>query len=193
LFVASALALAGADPAGAKSLRLASAFDPQSMDPHALALLYQTRIAMQIYESLVGRDRDFKLEPALALRGSGRRENLALQAAPRREVPRRRATHGRRRGVLIELLAKRRSVHSSCAGYRRAHRWSVDGRRPADAPDAVLPRRRGDGHHEQAWCVKHGVLLPQDYNAKQETYAVRNANGTGRSCSRDTTPTAAPC
>jgi len=62
LFVASALALAGADPAGAKSLRLASAFDPQSMDPHALALLYQTRIAMQIYESLVGRDRDFKLE-----------------------------------------------------------------------------------------------------------------------------------
>ena len=30
-----------------------------------------------------------------------------------------------------------------------------------------------------AWAEKHGVALPQDYNAKQETYAVRNANGTG--------------
>ena len=27
-----------------KTLRFASAFDPQSMDPHALALLYQTRV-----------------------------------------------------------------------------------------------------------------------------------------------------
>src|SRR5262245_35683495 len=53
-------------PAG-KSLRYASAFDPQSMDPHSLALLYQTRIVSQIYESLVARDRDFKTEPALAL------------------------------------------------------------------------------------------------------------------------------
>lgn len=25
----------------------------------------------------------------------------------------------------------------------------------------------------------HGVTLPQDHNAKQETYAVRNANGPG--------------
>src|SRR5262245_32218273 len=60
-------ALAFPIPAAGKTLRLASAFDPQSMDPHALALLYQTRIASQIYEALVGRDRDFKLEPALAL------------------------------------------------------------------------------------------------------------------------------
>ena len=31
----------------------------------------------------------------------------------------------------------------------------------------------------KAWCVKHGVEKAQDFNAKQETYAVRNANGTG--------------
>ena len=30
-------------PAPAKTLRFASAFDPQSMDPHSLALLYQSR------------------------------------------------------------------------------------------------------------------------------------------------------
>src|SRR5512134_942241 len=54
-------------PAAAKTLRFASAFDPNSLDPHALALLYQTRVVSQIYEGLVNRDRDFRLEPALAM------------------------------------------------------------------------------------------------------------------------------
>ena len=31
----------------------------------------------------------------------------------------------------------------------------------------------------KAWAEKHNVMLPQDYNGKQETYVVRNANGTG--------------
>src|SRR5512138_2904919 len=52
--------------ASAATLRVASAFDPQTMDPHALALLYHTRIAFQVYDGLVTRDETFKLEPALA-------------------------------------------------------------------------------------------------------------------------------
>jgi peptide/nickel transport system substrate-binding protein len=31
----------------------------------------------------------------------------------------------------------------------------------------------------KAWCQKHGVERAQDFNAKQETFTVRNANGTG--------------
>ncbi|HEY4998427.1 MAG TPA: ABC transporter substrate-binding protein, partial [Usitatibacter sp.] len=31
----------------------------------------------------------------------------------------------------------------------------------------------------KAWCTKHNVAKPQDYRNKEETYAVRNANGTG--------------
>jgi peptide/nickel transport system substrate-binding protein len=31
----------------------------------------------------------------------------------------------------------------------------------------------------RAWCVKHDVTEAQNYNARQETFAVRNANGTG--------------
>ena len=54
-------------PTHAKTLRIASAFDPQTMDPHAIALLYHTRVVAQVYESLVGRDERFRLEPALAL------------------------------------------------------------------------------------------------------------------------------
>ena len=54
-------------PLAAKTLRMASAFDPQSMDPHALALQYHSRVISQVYESLVNRDRNFALEPSLAL------------------------------------------------------------------------------------------------------------------------------
>ena len=61
------LACVIASAAHAAPLRIASAFDPQTMDPHALALLYHTRVWTQVYESLVGRDEKFQLEPALAL------------------------------------------------------------------------------------------------------------------------------
>ena len=56
-----------AQPLAAATLRFASGFDPQSLDPHALALQYQTRVVSQIYDSLVSRDRNFAIEPALAV------------------------------------------------------------------------------------------------------------------------------
>src|SRR3979490_1684637 len=58
---------AGLATAHAATLRIASAFDPQTMDPHALALLYHTRVSVQLYEALVNRDEQFRLEPSLAL------------------------------------------------------------------------------------------------------------------------------
>src|SRR5258705_2664466 len=61
------IGIALAAPVGAKSLHLASAFDPQTMDPHALALVYQSRVSSQIYESLVNRGRKFEIEPSLAI------------------------------------------------------------------------------------------------------------------------------
>ena len=107
-----ALACAAAPlPAAAqgKTLRYASAFDPQSMDPHALALLYQTRVVTQVYEGLVNRAKDYKLEPSLAtVVGDGRPADLALQAAPGREVPRR----------------QRRSVPTTRCSRSRA-RWTT--------------------------------------------------------------------
>ena len=61
------LAFVLAWPAGAASLRIASGNDPQSFDPHAIALLYQSRVLTQVYESLVNRDREFKLESEYTL------------------------------------------------------------------------------------------------------------------------------
>ncbi len=48
------------------------------------------------------------------------------------------------------------------------------------APDAVLPEKLAYvGIMSRRWAAAHGVLEVQNYNARQETYAVRNANGTG--------------
>jgi peptide/nickel transport system substrate-binding protein len=180
---AIALVAACASPALAKTLRLASAFDPQSMDPHALALLYQTRIASQIYESLVGRDRDFRLEPALALSWQ------ALDATTwrfklRPDVKFHDGTPFSADDVVFSIeraLAKtsqRAFQLRGVTGARKVDALTVD--IVLAAPDAVLPEKVWLlAIMSKAWCGKHGVALPQDYNAKQETYAVRNANGTG--------------
>ena len=48
------------------------------------------------------------------------------------------------------------------------------------APDAVLPEKPiYVAMMSRAWSAAHGVVEPQNYNARQETYAVRNTNGTG--------------
>src|SRR4051812_24929541 len=61
------LALCAALGVLAKPLRYASQFDPGTMDPHALASVYNNRVLSQVYEPLVGRDENFQLEPRLAL------------------------------------------------------------------------------------------------------------------------------
>ena len=61
-------ALLAASPVqAAKIFRYASQVDPGTMDPHALASLYHTRVIGQVYEPLIGRDEAFRLQPRLAL------------------------------------------------------------------------------------------------------------------------------
>src|SRR5688572_18178008 len=64
---AAAIALLFGAAAHAVTVKIATAFDPQTMDPHALALLYHSRIAFQVYDSLLNRDEQFRIEPGLAL------------------------------------------------------------------------------------------------------------------------------
>ena len=128
-----------------KTLRFASAFDPQSMDPHALALLYQTRVVTQVYEGLVNRDKNFKLEPSLAaVVADGEPDDVALQAAPERQVPRRLAVHRRRRGVLDRARAGRRPRSAAyqmrgITGAKKVDEQTIE--IAAEAPDAVLPEK----------------------------------------------------
>jgi peptide/nickel transport system substrate-binding protein len=170
-------------PLAAKTLRMASAFDPQSMDPHGLALQYQTRVVSQVYEALVNRDRNFELEPALALswqQMEPKRWRFKLRPGVRFHDG---ATFTADDVVFsIERALSKNSQRSfQLRGVQTARKiddLTVDFL--LATPDAVLPEKFVNvGMMSKAWSAAHAVIEPQNYNARQETYAVRNANGTG--------------
>ena len=178
--LASALAVV---PAFSKTLRFASAFDPNSLDPHSLALLYQTRVVTQIYEGLVNRDQNFKLEPSLAVSWQAI-EPTTWRFKLRPDVKFHDGTSFTADDAAFSIeraLAKtsqRASQLRGVTGVRKVDALTIDIQ--LSAPDAVLPEKLWlIAMMSKAWAEKHGVLQPQDYNGKQETHAVRNANGTG--------------
>jgi peptide/nickel transport system substrate-binding protein len=177
----AAMALGAA--AQGKTLRFASAFDPQSMDPHALALLYQTRVVTQIYEGLVNRGKDFKLEPSLAT--SWEMVNpTTWRFKLRQGVKFHDGTPFTADDAVFSIeraldkASQRKNQMLGISGAKKVDAHTIDV--VTSAPDAVLPDKLFlVAMMSRAWAEKHNVVKPQDYNAKQETFAVRNANGTG--------------
>ncbi|MCE2915614.1 MAG: ABC transporter substrate-binding protein [Rubrivivax sp.] len=179
----AATLLAATLPASAQQLRVASAFDPQTFDPHAIALLYHTRVVHQVYESLVGRDQNFKIEPALALSwsmpgpttwrfalrpgvvfhdGSAFTADDAVFSIERALMP----------------TSQRAFMLKGVKAVRKLDPLTIEFQ--LESPDAVLPEKlQYVSMMSKAWSEKNGLGRPQDFNAKQETFAVRNANGTG--------------
>ena len=178
----AALALA-ALPAAAQTLRIATGNDPQTMDPHALALLYHTRVVSQIYESLVGRDENYRLAPALAVSWVPVNDTTwRFKLRPGVKFHDGAAFTADDAVFSIERALAKNSQRSfqmkGITGARKVDDLTIDVL--LSAPDAVLPEKLWlVGMMDRDWATKHGVMLPQDYNGKQETFAVRNANGTG--------------
>jgi len=173
----------GTPTSEAQTLRLASANDPQSLDPHALALLYQSRVVTQIYEGLVNRGRDFRLEPSLALSWEMTaptvwRFHLRPNVLFHDGTP---FTADDAVFSIERALAKtsqRANQMRGITGARRVDAGTIEVL--AETPDAVLPEKLWlVAMMSKPWATRNNVLLPQDYNGKQETFAVRNANGTG--------------
>jgi peptide/nickel transport system substrate-binding protein len=178
LLVAAACAVVHAAP-----LRIASGFDPQTMDPHALALLYQSRIYTQVYDSLLNRDEKFALEPSLAL--SWQATNATTWRFKLRPgVTFHDGSAFTADDVVFSIeralgpTSQRAFQLKGVTGAKKIDDLSVDVL--LASPDAVLPEKFiGLAIMSRAWCVKHGVEKAQDFNGKQETFTVRNANGTG--------------
>jgi peptide/nickel transport system substrate-binding protein len=181
-----ALALIGAAAQAqgqGRVLRIASAFDPQTMDPHGLALLYHSRVSFQIYDSLVHRDAEFKLEPGLAL--SWTMPNATTWRFKLRSGVQFHDGSTMTADDVVFSIQRALSPPSQRSfqlkGVKEARKideQTVD--LVTEAPDAVLPEKLVFlPVMSRAWSERHGVQKAQDFNAKQETHAVRNANGTG--------------
>ena len=172
-----------ASAAQGANLRVATAFDPQTMDPHSLALKYHTQIAFSIYESLVGHDEDYHLVPVLATEwhqltpttwrfklrpgvrfhdGSAFTADDAVFSIQRAMVP----------------PSQRQFVLKGVKDVLKVDSLTIDV--VLSEPDAVLPQKLVlVAMMSKAWSTLHHVERAQDYNARQETFAVRNADGTG--------------
>lgn len=165
------------------ALRVASAFDPQTMDPHALALLYHTRVVYQVYDALVNRDQQFKLEPSLAL-GWQMQGPTVWRFKLRPDVVFHDGSAFTADDVVFSIeramgpTSQRSFTLKHIAAVKKVDALTVDFQ--LSAPDAVFPEKLLlVSMMSQAWCKQHGVEKSQDFNGKQETHTVRHANGTG--------------
>jgi peptide/nickel transport system substrate-binding protein len=181
--LAAALVVCVPALAGARVLRYASQDDPQTLDPHAANLLSSSRVTTNVYEALVWRDKDWKVIPWLALswsrpddrtwrfrlRDGVRFHDGSVLAADDVVFSAERA---------LSPLSQMRVALQGVDRVVKVDRLTVDFvmREPNPALLAHLTQLR---IMNKAWAVKHGATQPQDYKAKEDTYAARNANGTG--------------
>jgi peptide/nickel transport system substrate-binding protein len=175
------LAALGAE---AKTLRYASQFDPGTMDPHALASVYNNRVLSQIYEPLVGRDESFRIEPRLALSwapldgGQGWRFKLRPNVKFHDGSPFSADDVVFNVARALHRLSAHKSALPNVTGARKVDDLTVD--ILTSQPTPVLPVSLFNLRlMSKAWCVKNRVERPQDYNGKEEAFSARNTNGTG--------------
>ena len=139
--------------AEARSLKWARGADALTLDPHGQNEGPTIAFNNQVYETLIARDNAHKLVPGLAVSWRLRRpDHLGVQAAPGREIPRRRGLHRRRRGVLLSARAR---ADLRLQGLSRLREGDREGRRPHGAAQDQRPEPAGGRqphlrlHHEQ--------------------------------------------
>jgi peptide/nickel transport system substrate-binding protein len=183
LVLSLVLALALPHEGLAKVFRYASQIDPGTMDPHAIASLYNTRVISQIYETLVGRDEQFRVDPRLALSWS-LAEPKAWRFKLRPGVRFHDGTPFTADDVVFSVgralapTSQQKQTLPNVTGARKVDALTVDivTSQPTPSLPLALTNLR---IMSKAWCVLHHVERPLDFNGKEETFATRNTNGTG--------------
>ena len=185
LAIAAAIAaLAAAPLAGAKTLRWSSQGDYITADPHAQNELLTNSINGHVYETLVVRGRNLEILPGLATSWK--------QTSPTTWV------FNLRKGVKwhdgsdftaddVVFSIKRAQgptsnfrVYANASGEpRKIDNHTVEFTTPVPNP-VMLEMHAGSLFIlSKAWCEKNKVERSQDFKNQEETFAARNAMGTG--------------
>jgi peptide/nickel transport system substrate-binding protein len=170
-------------PAAAATLRWAAAGDISTMDPHANNEGFTNFYHDHIFEPLVTRGKDLKVEPSLALSWQ-QLSPTQMRFKLRPNVKFHDGTPFTADDVVFTVqraLSDTSNFKPYLAGVTEARKvddMTVDVITAGPAP-VLLGQLTEVRIVSKAWCIKHNVQKPQDYKNKEETYAVRNANGTG--------------
>ena len=167
----------------AKTFRWASAGDILTMDPHSQNEGLNNPMNAHVYESLVTRDKKMALEPCLALSWQQIDVNT-LRVKLRDKVTFHDGAAFNADDVVYSIgraMDKTSDYKAYIQGIKEAKKvdnLTVDivseGANPTLLDQLTQLRMMN-----KAWATKFNVLRPTDFKAKEESYAVRNANGTG--------------
>jgi peptide/nickel transport system substrate-binding protein len=185
LTTALVLAVAAGVPAvqAKNTLRWASQGDALTADPHAQNEGPTNNFNLTVHEALVYRDRQMKLEPALAL--SWKPINPTTWEFKLRQNV---TFHDGSKFTADDVVFTFQRAQLPTSDHRNSLDTIAEIKKVDDhtvhfvtkAPNPILPNQITQiSVMSKAWAEKHKVEKPQDYKNKEETYAVRNANGTG--------------
>lgn len=171
------------DASARNVIRWASQGDALTADPHAANELTTTSAARKVYDSLVYADKDLKFIPWLAT--SWKLINPSTWEFKLREGVRwQDGSPFTARDVKFSFDRARAKTSDfkkqidSIAEVEIVNEHLV--RIVTSGPNPILPNQLTTIFMmSRAWSEKHDVTEPQDFAAKQETYAVRHAMGTG--------------
>jgi peptide/nickel transport system substrate-binding protein len=154
-----------------------------TFDVHAAADTHSRNVGDKIYEPLVKRGKDTSIEPALAvswqvvdplrwrfrIREGVKFHDGSVLTADDVVFSVSRAQHAN---------ASNRALAARRGRARKIDAYTVEFE--LDAPNPVfLEHVMVAEVMNKAWAERHDVVRPQAYANREETYAVRNANGTG--------------
>ena len=181
--VAATAAMAAAGTASAATFRWASDVDSSSMDPYAREETFLLSFDSNIYEPLVRRDKDLKLEPALALSWT-QTSPTVWRFALRPNVRFQDGTPFTADDVLFSFDRVRdggsslKGIVAAVTEARKIDDFTVDF--VTAAPDPILPDELAAWDiMSKAWCEKNDAVHPADLAKNEESYATNHANGTG--------------
>ena len=169
--------------AEAKTFRWASQGDVLTMDPHAQNEGLNNSVADHIYEPLVSRNRQMALEPCLAL--SWQLVNpTTTRFKLRDKVTFHDGTAFTADDVVFSInraMEKTSNFISLTQGIkevRKVDNLTIDIITTGPNP-TLLDQLTQLRVMSRAWATKYNVQRPQDFKNNEETFAARNANGTG--------------
>ncbi|MGQ0662913.1 MAG: ABC transporter substrate-binding protein [Pseudomonadota bacterium] len=186
--VAAVLGLAAAamvliTAAEAKPLRWSSQGDILTMDPHAQNEGLNNTVSSYIYESLLTRDKEMKLEPALAVSWSQPEPNR-WRFVLRQGVK----FHDGAPFTADDVVFTVQRAMAPTSNFKIYTQGMAEARRVDEhtvdiltsGPNPVLLQQLPELRlMNKAWAEKNNATRPQNYVEKEETYSARNTNGTG--------------
>ena len=178
-------ALSCSTMADAKNFRWSSQGDAATLDPHSQNETFNNGINNQVYEFLANRDRQTfsKHVPALAVSWTNT-SPLTWVFKLRQGVKFHDGTPFTADDVVFSFNRARDStvtfrLYSTQSGIaKKIDDYTVEFTTPVPNP-VMLDTVINIMIMSKAWCEKNGVVKPLDYIKKEESFAARNAMGTG--------------